>query len=117
MKVGVMIVGARGATASTLIATAMSPGPKDAARFLISEQMRERLGLSLIAPEEIAWGGWDVMQEDWAGTLSRHGVLDPEPERVARFERVTMYEPVVFEVDHAAVVERVRPRASAANAC
>jgi myo-inositol-1-phosphate synthase len=105
MRVGALIVGVRGATASTLIATATKPRPQDAARFLVSE----RLGLPLVAPEAIVWGGWDPKQETWADTLARHGVLDADPDMLARLERTTMYEPVVFEVDHAAAVERVRP--------
>jgi myo-inositol-1-phosphate synthase len=109
-----MIVGVRGATASTLIATAMRPRAGDAEKFLMSEEARRR-GVSMIALDEIVWGGWDVIDERWEETLHRHGVLAPDPDLVARLESVTAYPPIVFEVDHAAVVERVRPETGTAH--
>src|SRR5262245_35255778 len=97
MKVGVMIVGARGATASTLIATAKRPRAEDLEKFLVSEQV----DLPLVALDEIAWGGWDVIDESWAQTFARHRVLEADADLLARMEQVSMYPPVLCEIDHA----------------
>lgn len=108
MKVGVMIVGVRGATASTLVATAKDPRSGDPERFLLSEQL-SRAGLPMVPVDEIAWGGWDVMEESWEETFARHGVLEPTLERITMMEDVPTYSAALFEVDHASVVERVPP--------
>lgn len=100
MKLAVMIVGVRGATASTLIATSMAPREGDVTRYLASEAARAA-GLEVPAVEEIAWGGWDVRDETWAETVRRHGVLGDDA--IARLERVHVYDAVAFERDHAVV--------------
>lgn len=108
MKTGVLIVGARGATASTLIATCTAPRSGDEARFLISAGP-EASRLGLVPLSELVFGGFDTRRESWAETLSRHGVLPPEL-HAERLEReVRMLEPVSFEPDHASRVEGVPP--------
>lgn len=115
MSTGVLIVGVRGATASTLIATASSPRPGDEARFLLSAGQRTA-ALHLLPLSEIKWGGFDTRQETWRETLSRHGVLEPDL-HAERLEReVQMLRPVSFEADHASAVEGASsPRTSGAE--
>lgn len=92
MRVGVMVAGIRGATASTTAATAMRARPEDA-RFLISEAPFAT-PLDLVDVASIKWGGWDVIEEPWIDTVARHGVLDPEMAMplmgVAEFEAVAL---------------------------
>jgi myo-inositol-1-phosphate synthase len=107
-KVGVLIVGLRGATASTLVSTALAPREGDGEKFLFSERpFAEPLGLPEL--EELAWGGWDLSRESWAETLSRHGVIAPEPEVIARLAGTKEWPGVVLEEDHAAVAGEARP--------
>ena len=69
MKTGVMIVGARGATAHTTMATAQMCGPEQLAPFLISADFED---LDLADVADIAFGGWDVIDESWEETVRRH---------------------------------------------
>jgi myo-inositol-1-phosphate synthase len=73
MTVAVLIVGLRGATASTLVATAREPLATDT-RFLLSESLWAR-PLHLPRLDELRFGGWDVVRESWPETFARHGVL------------------------------------------
>lgn len=101
MKLGAMIVGVRGATASTLIATAMAPREGDAARYLVSQE------LDVPPVDSIQWGGWDVRDETWEETVRRHGVLGEDA--AERLERVHVYDAVAFERDHAVVADETKP--------
>lgn len=108
MRVGVLIVGVRGATASTMIATTTLPREGDEARYLLSSGPNARR-LGLVPLDGIVWGGFDTRCESWAETLLRHGVLDPKA-HADRLEReVRVLEAVSFEPDHASAVEGVRP--------
>lgn len=108
MKVGVLIVGVRGATASTMIATATAPRGGDESRYLLSAGP-EASKLGMVPLEDLVFGGFDTQCETWAETLTRHGVLEPEV-HAERLERsVDVLEAVSFEADHATAVEGVRP--------
>jgi myo-inositol-1-phosphate synthase len=105
MKIGALIIGLRGATASTVVATTLAHRPEDAERFLVSETLRNS-GLPLARLEDLVFGGWDTLREPWAATLARHGVLDPHrrTELAALIERsVSDWPGVALEDDHAAV--------------
>jgi myo-inositol-1-phosphate synthase len=106
-KVGALIIGGRGATASTLIATALAPREGDEAKFLISEQPFAK-SLELVGLSDLVWGGWDLTGESWAETLMRHGVLPPKPETIARLAAVREWAGVVLEQDHAAVTDEAQ---------
>jgi myo-inositol-1-phosphate synthase len=108
MKVGVIIVGVRGATASTMIATACAPRSGDEARYLLSSSSAARQ-LDLVPLADIAWAGFDTMRESWPETLTRHGVLSPQPHAARLESKVQMLDAVSFESDHATAVEGVRP--------
>lgn len=108
MRVGVLIVGVRGATASTLIATCAAPREGDESRYLISASPKTAQ-LGLVPLSGLVFGGFDTRQESWAETLARHGVLEPRV-HAERLEReVMMLEAVSFEPDHASRVEGVSP--------
>jgi myo-inositol-1-phosphate synthase len=104
MRVGVMIVGLRGATASTVVATALRPRQGDLARFLITEgDLAKTLGLARV--EDLVFGGWDVAKESWRETIQRHGVIDLRlhPELLASLEKVDSLPGVALGLDHATV--------------
>ena len=75
MRIGALIVGLRGATASTTVAAALGCDPEALRPFLITET-GSAARLPLVRPDEIVFGGWDTFEETWAETLQRHGVLD-----------------------------------------
>lgn len=103
MKTGVLIVGARGATAHTTIASARMCTREQLAPFLISADFEN---LSLPDPSQIVWGGWDVMEESWPQTVRRHGVLDPRLHAVDDvLADVPVFEALVLDRDHAVVAE------------
>ena len=115
MKVGVIVVGVRGATASTMIATSIAPRPGDEERYLLSGT-EEVAKLGLVPLCDIRWAGFDTKLESWTETLERHGVL-PAPEHAPRLEdAVHMLEAVSFESDHASAVEGVLTPAIPARA-
>lgn len=99
----------RGATASTLIATASNPREGDAARYLASEALDDVPDV-----DTIVWGGWDPRQETWAETIARHGVLNET--HLAALERVHSFEAVALERDHTAVVEGTKPATESGRA-
>lgn len=104
-KIGALIIGLRGATASTLVATTAVHRPEDASRFLLSEKLRQD-GLPLAALEDIVFGGWDTWREPWSATLARHEVIEPHrrAELADLLERtVSDWPGIALSDDHAAV--------------
>lgn len=105
MKVGVLIVGLRGATASTLIATACPSDQGMKNRYLITEKLRAR-GIPLANVEDLVFGGWDVRRESWETTLATHGVIPAhlQSARAAKLGReVSEWPGIALADDHAAV--------------
>jgi myo-inositol-1-phosphate synthase len=104
MKVGVLVVGHRGATASTTIAATRLCARGELAPFLLSESGAPAR-LPLPEPAAFAWGGWDpfAARESWAETLTRHGVLDLRrwPDLPERLACVKELEPIALARDHA----------------
>ena len=105
MKIGVLMVGHRGATASTTIAASRLCTREALDPFLLSAH-GAAASLSLPDPATFAWAGWDpfAARESWAETIARHGVLDPRrfpsvSERLA--EAVTELPPIALAEDHA----------------
>jgi myo-inositol-1-phosphate synthase len=110
VKVGTLIIGLRGATASTLVATAMRPNPADLSRFLLSEcAAAKRLPLARV--DELVWSGWDTRRESWRETIERHRVIDLRlhPELLAHLETVEVLPGIALAADHAAVTQETRP--------
>lgn len=104
-KVGVLIVGLRGATASTLIATACPSDQREKNRYLITEKLRAR-GVVLPNVEDLVFGGWDVRRESWETTLAAHGVLPAHRQSAlaAKLGReVSEWPGIALADDHAAV--------------
>jgi myo-inositol-1-phosphate synthase len=118
-KIGVLIVGLRGATASTVVATACPSDQEEKSRFLITEQLRAA-GVPLARVEDLVFGGWDIRREPWETTLARHGVIPAH----RRFElagklhdEVSEWPGIALEDDHAAVTgETAASRATEALA-
>lgn len=105
MKVGILVVGHRGATASTTIAASRLCTRAELDPFLLSAH-GAAAELPLPDPTAFAWAGWDpfAARESWAGTIGRHGVLDPRrfsdvAERLA--SAVTELDPIALAEDHA----------------
>lgn len=113
MKVGVLVVGHRGATASTTIAASRLCARDELAPYLLSES-GAAAQLPLPDPTELAWGGWDpfAARESWEETLARHGVLDLRrwPDLPERLASVKEMEPIALARDHA-VTNRETPLA------
>src|SRR4051812_16536612 len=99
--VAVLVLGHRGATASTTIAASKLAHRADWAAHLLSAK-----SAGLVDPSEIAWAGWDpfASRESWQKTLERHGVLDlrrwPELPTTLR-HKVRELEPIALDLDHA----------------
>jgi myo-inositol-1-phosphate synthase len=106
MTVGVLLVGLRGATASTLVATAGAGG---GARFLLSEAPWAA-GLGLPRLDELRFGGWDTRRETWPETLRRHGVLEPRD-----LDDVWEAPAALLARDHAAATGEAQPDTSGAT--
>ena len=104
MKTGVLVVGHRGATASTTIAVATTTPMAEIAPFLLSAH-GHAAALPLPDPTAFAWGGWDpfVARESWEQTLTRHGVLDARrvPGAVAKLGGVREFPAAALGRDHA----------------
>jgi myo-inositol-1-phosphate synthase len=113
MKVGVLVVGHRGATASTLIAASKIANRGELASFLLTGRgAAARLGLA--EPAELAWAGWDpfAARESWERTIERHGVLDLHRWRdLPALMRKTVHElePLALGKDHAVVHGETAP--------
>ncbi len=105
MRIGAMIVGLRGATASTTVAAALGCEPEALKPFLITET-GSAARLPMVRSDEIVFGGWDTLQETWAETLARHRVLDHTrlPGIDAWLEdRVHVFKAAALRGDHAVV--------------
>lgn len=104
-RIGALIVGLRGATASTIVATACPSDQEERKRFLITERLRAS-GMPLAALEDVVFGGWDVRRESWLETLARHEVI-PAHRRAAiaaRLEdQLSEWPGIALADDHASV--------------
>src|SRR6476619_3165743 len=107
MKIGALIIGHRGATASTLIAATKVAAHDELASYLLTSRgAAAKLGLG--DPKEIVFAGWDPFsaRESWAQTLNRHGVMDLRrwPELPARLgKEVRDLDAIALSQDHAVV--------------
>ena len=120
MSTGIMIVGLRGATGSTLAGTAQCANLEDNARFLLSEAPFAA-GLGLPRPDALRWGGWDVIgpdDESWEQTMTRHGVIDPRhhPEVLECLQRVVEFPAAALGRDHAVATSETDAAAETGSA-
>lgn len=103
-KTRVLVVGQRGATASTTIAVASATPLAEITPFLLSSH-GHAAALPLPDPTTFAWGGWDPFsaRESWEETLERHAVLDRRriPDFVAKLSGVRDIPAVALGRDHA----------------
>lgn len=104
MRVGVLFIGLRGATASTVVGTVAQATERDRARFLLSEEIAQA-GVPLAGCEDLAFGGWDTFRESWAQTFERHGVLHGEQRAAAvrAAERAIELPALALAEDHPAM--------------
>lgn len=102
-RTGVMVVGVRGATGSTMVAAGLALDPSTP-RFLLSETGAAR-GMGLPALDELVFGGWDVRKETWSETLARNGVLTPARlgNAMPRLEETLVFDAAALPQDHAVV--------------
>ena len=104
MKVGVLLVGLRGATASTLVSSAYLPDSEELEKYLLTSNDKA-LNLSFPKLSDLVWGGWDITDEPWGNTLRRHDVLSKEQLSIveAPLANVNQYVGVSLESDHPSV--------------
>lgn len=113
MSIGVMLVGARGATASTVLSSVGLASEEDLRSFLVTESSQTD-AMSLPALDTFRWGGWDVIDEPWPETIRRHGVLDrDQAERaVPELAKVQVFHGVALASDHPTVAGETRTEIS-----
>ncbi len=76
MPIGVLLIGAAGATASTLVA-----GSVAMASWIVEEEygytsLPHFANQQLVGTSDMVWGGWDLRRESAIDVVRRHGLMD-----------------------------------------
>ncbi|MBF0473304.1 MAG: inositol-3-phosphate synthase [Nitrospirae bacterium] len=107
-KVGALIIGSKGAVATTLIAAgcAIRKGVKMNFRLPSeAEPLYAQLGLMNIA--DIIYGGWDIAPESYSQSCHTHGVVPPHimPIITEELDKTDVYPAVL--VEHDEIIEKL----------
>tara|TARA_R110000824_G_scaffold204136_1_gene388807 strand:+ start:306 stop:1532 length:1227 start_codon:yes stop_codon:yes gene_type:complete len=77
-KVGVLIIGAKGAVATTLMAAQAAQRVGLDLNFMLpSDAEPDFAGLPLVGMDDIVYGGWDVVADSYVDSCAIHNVVPP----------------------------------------
>jgi len=103
-KIGVMMVGAKGSVATTLLAAQAAMRKGLNIQFLVPSNAEEAYrGLGLIEQEDIAYGGWDIVPDSFSDSCAMHRVVPPHilPEISVLMDEARSYPAILVDRDQA----------------
>jgi myo-inositol-1-phosphate synthase len=113
-RLGVLIIGSKGAVATTLLAAHCAAREGLAFRFALPSEVEPAYaGLELRKLEEMVFGGWDLVPESYSRSCEIHGVVPKHviPRIAERMDQTDVYPAVLVGRDP--TIERLLGRSDA----